>query len=68
MKEILCTSTDCPQSLGESRSWGWDRKTCREESHETQLFLRHPPLSALRSLPYTQSPGMTEEPGNRKGN
>lgn len=26
MREMLCTLTVCPQSLGESCSWGWDRK------------------------------------------
>lgn len=35
MREMLCTSTVCPQSLGESSSWGWDRKTCPKEVHDT---------------------------------
>lgn len=39
MREMLCTSTVCPQSVGGFSSWGWNRKTCCEEAHDTQRFL-----------------------------
>lgn len=63
MREMLCTLTVCPQSLGESCGWGWDRKTCGEEACDTWLFLRHLPLSAPRCPTHSQPPGLTEESG-----
>lgn len=63
-RKMLRTSTVCPLSLGESSSWGWDRKSCREEGHDTLAF---PKASSpvCSQVPHSQ-PAPTSDRGVRE--